>query len=236
MPKNPVTDHITDQEIAFVHLILSGTMTDREAAEAVRLNSTTAAYAKAKPRVQAYMAEHRARVQEKLIDLEADGLRSLNLGRDQILARLWYLASLSPEETRGSISGQIKAMSMVVAIEGLIPNRRLFPAKPQICFSEPDTQTQRQAESTEPGEAVSAVEVQPAAPQVSQPETSPIQYVAPPPKPVRNYTTLENPFVYPEATNPVLAATDRAYDVHINPPGSLRLPILSRKGAFAKSC
>ena len=51
MPKNQVSDLITDQEIAFAHLVLSGTMTDRRAAEAVGLNPDTAAYTKAKPRV-----------------------------------------------------------------------------------------------------------------------------------------------------------------------------------------
>ena len=81
MPKNPVTDPITDQEIAFARLILSGTMTDRAAAEAAGLNPTTAAYTKSKPRVRDYMAEHRAAVSEKLVEDEADGLRTLNLGR-----------------------------------------------------------------------------------------------------------------------------------------------------------
>jgi hypothetical protein len=33
MPKNTVSDPITDQEIAFARLILSGTMNDRRAAE-----------------------------------------------------------------------------------------------------------------------------------------------------------------------------------------------------------
>jgi hypothetical protein len=33
MPKNKVSDPITDQEIAFARLILSGAMTDRHAAE-----------------------------------------------------------------------------------------------------------------------------------------------------------------------------------------------------------
>jgi hypothetical protein len=32
MPKNNVSDLITDQEIAFARLVLSGTMTDRGAA------------------------------------------------------------------------------------------------------------------------------------------------------------------------------------------------------------
>jgi hypothetical protein len=59
MPKNPVSDPITDQEIAFAHLILSGTMNDRRAAEAVGLNPDTAAYTKAKPRVRAYSGELR---------------------------------------------------------------------------------------------------------------------------------------------------------------------------------
>ena len=62
MPKNQVSDPITDQEIAFAHLILSGTMTDRRAAEAVRLNPDTAAYTKAKPRVlHARAPGHRSR-------------------------------------------------------------------------------------------------------------------------------------------------------------------------------
>jgi hypothetical protein len=61
------------------------------------------------------MMEHRA-VKEGLVDQEADlsrlprlavgraveGLRKLNLGRDQILARLWELATLSHEATRAS--------------------------------------------------------------------------------------------------------------------------------------
>ena len=125
MPKNTVTDPITDQEMAYAHLIMSGTMNDRRAAEAVGLNPETAAYTKAKPRVRAYMNEHRAAVREKLVDQEADGLRKLNIGRDQILTRLWELATLSHEATRGIIAGQIKALSMIIAIEGLIPDRRL---------------------------------------------------------------------------------------------------------------
>src|ERR1700726_1900915 len=131
MPKNPVTDPITDQEMAFALLILSGTMTDRRAAEAVGLNPETAAYIKAKPRVRAFMIEHRAAVRQKLVDQEADGLRKLNISRDQILDRLWELATLSHEVTRGAINGQIKALSMIVAIEGLIPDRRVSPSATQ---------------------------------------------------------------------------------------------------------
>jgi hypothetical protein len=127
MPKNNVSDLITDQEIAFARLVLSGTMTDRRAAEAVGLNPDTAAYTKSKPRVRAYMLEHRTAVQQQLAEQETEGLRRLNLGREQVLARLWEIANLSPEMTRGSITGQVKALSMIVAIEGLIPDRRSVP-------------------------------------------------------------------------------------------------------------
>src|ERR1700737_3823650 len=118
MPKNQVSDLITGQEMAFAHLILSGTMTDRRAAEAVGLNPETAAYTKANPRVRAYMTAPRPPGREKLVDQEADGLRKLNISRDQILTRLWELATLSHEATRGSMAGQIKALAMIVAIEG----------------------------------------------------------------------------------------------------------------------
>ena len=52
-------------------------MTDRRAAEAVGLNPDTAAYTKAKPRVRAYMIEHRAAVHERLVQQETEGLRRL---------------------------------------------------------------------------------------------------------------------------------------------------------------
>jgi hypothetical protein len=136
MPKNNVSDPITDKEMAFARLVLSGTMTDRQAAEAVGLNPDSAAYTKSKPRVRAYMLEHRAAVQQQLVQQEADlsrraversmdGLRRLNLDREQILERLWEIAKLSPEMTRGSVSGQVKALTMIVAMLNFIPDRRL---------------------------------------------------------------------------------------------------------------
>jgi hypothetical protein len=116
MPKNQVSDLITDQEIAYVHLLLSGTMTDRRAAEAVGLDPDTADYTKAKPRVRAYMLEHRAAAPEEV--------PRLNQSRERVLARPWEIANLDPEMTRNSASAQIKALSMIVAIEGLIPDHR----------------------------------------------------------------------------------------------------------------
>jgi hypothetical protein len=106
-------------------------MTDSAAAQAAGLNPDTAGYTKSKPRVRDYMLEHRAAMQQQLLNQEADlsrraveGLRRQELRREQVLARLWEIAKLSPEMTRGSITGQVKALSMIVAIESLIPDRR----------------------------------------------------------------------------------------------------------------
>ena len=135
MPKNKVSDPITDQEIAFARLVLSGAMTDRHAAEAVGLNPDSAAYTKSKPRVRAYMLEHRAAVQQQLVQQEAEGLHRLNLDREKVLDRLWEIANLSPEMTRNSVTGQVKALSMIVAMENFIPDRprRLFGEEIRPC-------------------------------------------------------------------------------------------------------
>ena len=243
MPKNTVSDPITDQEMAFAHLIMSGTMNDRRAAEAVGLNPDSAAYTKAKPRVRAYMIEHRAAVRERLVDQEAEGLRQLNLGRDQILARLWELANLSHEVTRGTIAGQIKALAMIVAIEGLIPSgtmndRRLSPSgtqpaappiKAQI-YTPEWLRRQPQAAVQEPGDSIAAAEAQPAAPQVPDPE--------PPPPPRRNLDpnqpNLANPLTNPPQLNRVPAATGSLLDAVLDTASSPRLPFSLKKGPFGR--
>ena len=246
MPKNKVTDPITDQEMAFAHLILPGTMNDRRAAEAVGLNPETAGYTKAKPRVRAYMLEHRAAVKEKLVDQEADlsrlprlavgravdGLRKLNLGRDQILARLWELATLSHEATRGIIAGQIKALSMIIAIEGLVPDRRLSqPGAPPVEKDIPGWLRKQQHEpaSEEPRDPVAATKSQHAAPQVLNPELDPKSTAEPVPKSANgsSFPNLDlkpasplNPFIKPEAQNCVPAATGLTFDAvldRVNP-------------------
>ena len=243
MPKNTVSDPITDQEIAFAHLILSGTMNDRRAAEAVGLNPDTAAYTKAKPRVRAYMIEHRAAVRERLVDQEAQGLRKLNLGRDQILARLWELANLSHEVTRGIIAGQIKALSMIVAIEGLIPDRRLSPPATQPAAPPVKAQTyraewlreqQHQPVGEEPGDPVAGTKTPPAAPQVPHPEPAPeptpeLTIDTSSPNLDRPQPSLANPFINPERLNRVPAATDRAFDPVPDKASSVRLSFSPNK-------
>ena len=118
MPEDKVSDPITGQEIAFAHLVLSGAMTDHQAAEAVGLDPGSAASTKAKPCVHAYMLGHRAALQH-----EAKGQHRPKLDREHVLDRLWEISHLSPETTRGSVTGQVKALSIIVAMENYIPNR-----------------------------------------------------------------------------------------------------------------
>jgi hypothetical protein len=204
MPKNTVSDPITDQEMTFAHLILSGTMNDRSAAEAAGLNPDTAAYTKAKPRVRDYMSKHRAAVNEKLVDQEAQGLRKLNLGRDQILNRLWELATLSHEVTRGAITGQIKALSMIIAIEGLIPDRRVSPSatQPTARILEPEP-TPDPAPKPANGQSFSSLD--------------------------RNQPPVVNPFINPEKPNGVPSATGGIFDAIVDRGNSLRLSLSPEK-------
>jgi hypothetical protein len=114
MPKNKVSDPITDQEIAFARWVLSGAMTDRPAA------------------VQQQLVQQEAdlsRLSRPAVERAVDGQRRLNPDREQVLARLWEIANLSPEITRGSVTGQVKALSMIIAMENFIPDRRTVAAE-----------------------------------------------------------------------------------------------------------
>jgi hypothetical protein len=129
MPKEKVNDLITDQEIAFARLILAGEMSDQQAAEAAGLNPSTAAYTKAKPRVQEWMQQYRAAMDALILEQEAEILRRRSATRERVLNRLWSVADLAPEQTRNNMASQMKALAMIVAIEELIPDRRSAPAQ-----------------------------------------------------------------------------------------------------------
>jgi hypothetical protein len=112
MPKKPVTSPITDQEIAFAHLVMGGTMTDQEAARIAGFDTRRAAYVKAKPTVQAYMQQHRARVQAGLVQNEVEALAKFNISREQILAKWWEFANIDP--TKGyNTSSQSRALELL---------------------------------------------------------------------------------------------------------------------------
>jgi hypothetical protein len=123
--------------------------------------------------------EHRAGAEQQLVQQEAESRHRLNLDREKVLTRLWEIAYLSPEQTRGSVTGQVKAISMIVAIQGLIPDRRASasktqhtapPVKAEIYKAEWLRKQQDQSANEQPADPVVATEARPGAPQVPEPE------------------------------------------------------------------
>jgi hypothetical protein len=112
MPKGPVQTPITDQEIAFAHLVLAGTMTDKAAAKVVGIDPSRAAYVKGKPKVQSYMEEHRASVRAGLVQHEVEALAKFNVSREQILAKWWQFGNLDPALGHNT-SSQSKALELL---------------------------------------------------------------------------------------------------------------------------
>jgi hypothetical protein len=243
MPKNKVSDLITDQEIAFARLVLSGTMTDRAAAQAAGLNPDTAAYTKSKPRVRAYMLEHRAAVQQQLVEQEADlsrraveGLRQLNVGREQVLARLWEIANLGPEMTRGSITGQVKALSMIVAMQGLIPDRRAGssekksappPTRPQ--FYAAAWRAEQQGKTLDPQPGLAQEEDEPG---LAEPESTPGSAGDAPPPPGITFDPSESAFANRFSSSQTTPSAPHA-PVFVSAPDT-RGPLSIKKNPFAQ--
>jgi hypothetical protein len=177
------------------------------------------------------MIEHRNAVREKLVALEVDGLRKLNLSRDQVLARLWELANLSHEVTRGSIAGQIKAVSLIIAMEGLIPGRgpspsAIQPTAPSVSAEIYQSEWLRKKhQDADPGDAVVPSETKPVVNHVPHPEPAPQ-----PTPPLEQNHTVANPIVIPEGRMRVPDATAGAYDALPD----TRQPFSIQKGPFGR--
>ena len=127
-PKNKVSYPITDQEIAFARLVLSRAMTHRQAAEAIGLNPDSAAYTKSKP-ASAPRCSSTGPPCSNSLSSKRQRTPPPEPNAKKHLDRLWEIANLSPDMTRGSVTGKVKALSMIVAIEGLIPDRRAISSE-----------------------------------------------------------------------------------------------------------
>jgi hypothetical protein len=126
---------------------------------------------------------------------------------------------------------------MIVAIEGLIPDRSLSPSgtqpaappvEPDIYSAEWLRKQQHQRVGEEPADPVVATNTQPATPHVPDPEPAP----NPAPKPAndpsspnldRNQPPVANPFINPERLSRVPAATGGFFDAVLDRGNSLRL-------------
>jgi hypothetical protein len=227
MPKSKVSDPITDQEIAFARLILSGAMTDRRAAESVGLNPGSAANTKAKPRVRAYLLEHRAAVQQQAVQQEVEGLRRFNLDREQVLARLWQIANLGPEMTRGSITGQVKALSIIAAMQNFIPDRRAVSAEKNPAPAPVNAQIYQSAwlrkQQADPQPSTAPTQEEDS-PEVSEPNLAPGSIGEAPPDPVPTLPTFAHRVPLADGRPPYVPLSTSVPD--------LRIPFSIKKNPF----
>jgi hypothetical protein len=162
-------------------------------------------------------------VQQQLVQQEADlsrravdGLHRLNLDREQVLTRLWEIANLSPEMTRGSITGQVKALSMIVAMQNFIPDRLAVSSSPQRASEKNSapapTQSQIYAAAWRGGQQATTIDPQPGpapaqqeqedSPGVPEPKLAPASVEDPPPDPRPSQSTFANRFTPSEAPPP----------------------------------
>jgi hypothetical protein len=134
-----------------------------------------------------------------------EGLHRLNLDREQVLKRLWEIANLSPDKTRGSITGQVKAISMIVAMQNFIPDRRATSSEKK---SVPATNTQPEiyASAWRRKQQATTNDPQPSPADAQQgdrsAEPAPASAAEAPPDPGPSRSTFANRFTPSEATAP----------------------------------
>ena len=140
-------------------------------------------------------------ITEQVLDQETERQRRKDLRREQVLDRLWEISKMSPEMTRGSITGQVKALAMIVAIEGLIPDRRAgsveknsAPPLPEVNIYPAAWLGRQQEKSTDPqpDPAVAQGEEEPG---LTEPETPFPSAGDPPPPPAPTPNPIQNPSV-----------------------------------------
>jgi hypothetical protein len=74
----------------------------------------------------------RAAAETQQVNQEAEQARHRTLSRERVLTRFWQIADLDIEKTRNSATAQMKALSMIVALEGLLPDRRTAAAEKKV--------------------------------------------------------------------------------------------------------
>ena len=97
MPKNQVSDLITDQEITFARLILSGTMTDRAAAKPRASTPTPPPTPNPNPASAPTCSSTALPSSNNSSSKKLKEQHRQNLNRERVLARLWEIADLAPK-------------------------------------------------------------------------------------------------------------------------------------------
>jgi hypothetical protein len=151
-------------------------------------------------------------VTEPITDQEIAVARLVHPDRQQILNRLWEIANLSPDLTRGSVTGQVKALSLIIAMENFIPDRRAVSAEKKSAPAPVNAQIYKSAWLRE--QRAAAVEPQPS----PAPQQEEVQKAAVPSQPTvaPRVPLAENlpPYVPPVTSLP---DTRVAFSIRKNP-------------------
>ncbi len=110
---------ITEAEIAFAELLMKGDDSDENCAEQAGFKRGMGRQVKRRPCVRKYMQERRERLLVEIEREEIASLKELEIGRDAIIARLWAIGNMSPEQTKGSVVGQVQALNSLHELLGL---------------------------------------------------------------------------------------------------------------------
>jgi hypothetical protein len=119
---------LTEKDVLFCHLIMKGlpdpkaTQLDRIEAAGVKVGYTKSLASKVYHRkpVQAWLEKYRERLMVEMAREEVRQLRRAGYTRDDVLTILHDLATMPPERTKGSITGQVLAGAEMGKIMGLV--------------------------------------------------------------------------------------------------------------------
>jgi hypothetical protein len=111
---------ITEAELAFAELLLKGQDSDESCAEQAGFKRGMGRQIKRRPCVRKYMQERRDRLLVEIEREEIAVLKQFEIGRDAIIARLWAIGNMDPDETKGSVVGQVQALNSLNEMLGLV--------------------------------------------------------------------------------------------------------------------
>lgn len=119
-PHRPVgSQTVTDERVWAYATLRANKMGPKEAAAKVGITHRQGMRWDTRKDVKEFIEEFAKKKMEHLIKESVKPLAKLDISLASILARYWELANLTPEETRGSITGQISALDGIRDTLGL---------------------------------------------------------------------------------------------------------------------
>jgi len=108
---------LTEQEKTFIHLSMA--TGEEKAAATLGLQPDAVAKLKKSKPVQDYLKQYRHHFLREMARYELNRITRLPVSREDVVGRLLALALTPPEETKGTIDGQVEALSTISEILGL---------------------------------------------------------------------------------------------------------------------